>query len=399
MARVRTRKRGDTYSYIFEAGKVNGKRKVIEKGGFATQAEAYEAGVAAFTDWKHGGVGITSEKMTVREYLEIWADVVRRSTSLGTQHAYANNIKLINSCIGDVLLQELRPSDVVGMLNALHDRGLAYNTINHAKSTLCSALQYAIYPAELILSNPALGLRVPKTAPRDVIKREIVSREKLQEILAAHPFGSWGHMPIQIAYHTGMRVGEVIGLMWNDIDFDAGTISVNRQCAVMQNVGQYLKAPKTASSVRTIVMDSQLKALLLKWKHRQKENELAMGNSYIHIYEDKDCILHCCSKCLTPQLEDWHRADMICTKPDGRMVHRDSLRKILIAFGTNSHSFRHTHATTLAEQGALPKDVAARLGQKDVSVTQNIYTHVTDKMRQSTADLFEDFLRAGNADK
>ena len=63
MAQIRTRKRGKrgTYSYIFEAGKIDGKRKVVEKGGFPTKAAAYKAGVEAYTDFLHGNIGITSE--------------------------------------------------------------------------------------------------------------------------------------------------------------------------------------------------------------------------------------------------------------------------------------------------------------------------------------------------
>lgn len=56
MSQVRTRKRGKTFSYIFEAGKINGRRKVVEKGGFSTQKAAYKAGVEAYTDWLHGAI-------------------------------------------------------------------------------------------------------------------------------------------------------------------------------------------------------------------------------------------------------------------------------------------------------------------------------------------------------
>ena len=73
MATVRTRKRGKTYSYIFEAGKTpEGKRKVIEKGGFASKDEAYQAGTEAFISYQHGNIGITSEKITVEKYLDLY---------------------------------------------------------------------------------------------------------------------------------------------------------------------------------------------------------------------------------------------------------------------------------------------------------------------------------------
>lgn len=63
MATIRTRKRGKTWSYSFEIGKnpETGRRKMKEKGGFASQDEAYDAGVEAYADWKHGGIGIVTQ--------------------------------------------------------------------------------------------------------------------------------------------------------------------------------------------------------------------------------------------------------------------------------------------------------------------------------------------------
>ena len=79
-ATIRTRKRGKTYSYSFDAGRnpMTGKRKAIEKGGFATEQEAYDAGAAAYADWKSGNIGITSERITLRDYLAVWLENVMR---------------------------------------------------------------------------------------------------------------------------------------------------------------------------------------------------------------------------------------------------------------------------------------------------------------------------------
>ena len=74
---VRTRKRVKTWSYIFEAGKTaEGKRKVVEKGGYPTKQTAYDAGVSAYTDWKHGNIDITSEKVTVKDFMTNWLENV-----------------------------------------------------------------------------------------------------------------------------------------------------------------------------------------------------------------------------------------------------------------------------------------------------------------------------------
>ena len=84
-AQVRTRKRGKTYSYIFEAGETpEGKRKVIEKGGYPTKQAAYDAGVAAYNDWKHGNIGITSEKITVKEFMTNWLENIVAPTVKST---------------------------------------------------------------------------------------------------------------------------------------------------------------------------------------------------------------------------------------------------------------------------------------------------------------------------
>ena len=90
MAQVRTRKRGKTFSYIFEAGKTaDGKRKVVEKGGFATKSEAYNAGVAAYNDYLHGNIGITSEKITLKDFITAWLEnIVVLNVKLNTMKTY-----------------------------------------------------------------------------------------------------------------------------------------------------------------------------------------------------------------------------------------------------------------------------------------------------------------------
>ena len=78
----------------------------------------------------------------------------------------------------------------------------------------------------------------------------------------------------------------------------------------------------------------------------------------------------------------------MCIKENGTPIPGDSFKKMLQKHGLNAHSFRHTHATQLVEAGAKPVDVAARLGHKDATITQNLYTHDTEEMQQETARIF-----------
>ena len=109
MSQVRTRKRGKTYSYIFEAGKVGGKRKVVEKGGFATKTAAYKAGVEAYTDWLHGNIGITSEAITLKDFMTKWlAEVISSNVKATSMQAYLSHFKnQIAPYLGEVKVQEL----------------------------------------------------------------------------------------------------------------------------------------------------------------------------------------------------------------------------------------------------------------------------------------------------
>ena len=179
---MRTRKRGKTFSYIFEAGKkADGKRKVVEKGGFATKKAAYDAGVAAYTDWKHGNIGITSDNILLKDFLQNWLEKV-----------VALNVK-------------------------------------------------------------ANYIKVPKKAPTNIVKRHIITPEKLNELLEKYPFGSPYYMPILILFCTGVRIGELLGLTWDNIDLDKKIITLDKQVVYVSKRGYFFTTLKTWSSNRYIV--------------------------------------------------------------------------------------------------------------------------------------------------
>ena len=165
-ATIRTRQRGKTFSYSFDAGKppVTGRRKVIEKGGFETAQEAYDAGVAAYNDWKSGNIGLTSERLLSKDYLLSWLENVSRpQVKRATYTNYAYHITHnINPYVGDIALQELRPRDCAELMKKLTERNLHRATITATRNVLSSALKYAIYPAEIIVSNAAANIPVQR---------------------------------------------------------------------------------------------------------------------------------------------------------------------------------------------------------------------------------------------
>lgn len=398
MAQVRVRKRKQTWSYAFEAGKTeDGKRKVIEKGGFPTREDAYDAGVAAYTDWRHGNIGIVTETITVKTFIRNWLDNVAvlnvRRTTLGEYEVIARN--WIFPYFNGVTVQSLTPILLDKWIRTLAKNKLSRNSIRNAYILLHQVLNYAVHPAGLISSNPSEYIKLPRTTPTGIIKRTIISQEKFNEIIGRYPFGTPLHVPLLLLYHTGIRQGEMVGLSWDNIDLKHHTITIVQQITYHTIQKEWHFSPlKTDSSNRQFVIDNFLVEKLSQWKEQQEKNEKLYGDSYVHIYRDTghDDELIQMSKGLEQQPE-WVRVPLVCTWKTGKVVSVHYLSMHLRKEGLNAHSFRHTHATTLIENGATPKGVAGRLGHQNAVITQNLYTHNTEKLQRDTAAVFEKMMQ------
>lgn len=398
MATVRTRKRGKTYSYNFDVGihPETGRRRVLERGGFATQQEAYNAGVAAFTNWKTGNIGITSERITLLDYITSWLEnVARPNVSIYTYGDYLSCFRSrVHPYLGNIILQDLRPRDIDAWVHKLAARGLSRSTIRKTKVILSHALCYAVYPAELIAANPCSGIQVPRSAPAAVTPRVVISSDMIAEIFKRYPEGSKYHIPLMIAYHTGARISEILGLTWDHVDLTVGTVSITQQINYGKvHHGFFFAPPKTAAGQRIIYLDGKLITALQKWKVSQSRNALYMGGAYQCVYELTNHKVYTAPKIDPPPTGAIVRS-LVCTDDYGLPIHYSAIRYALRFFGLNAHSFRHTHATKLIEAGAKPIDVAARLGHADAATTQNLYTHDTVEMQKETAAIFSHIVGA-----
>ena len=390
MAQVRTRKRGKTFSYIFEAGKkADGRRNVVEKGGFATKDAAYKAGVAAYNDYLHGNIGITSERVTLKDFMTAWLENVIalnvRPTTMQKHQSHFKNQILPH--LGEAKVQDLTPAMIDEWMRKLLQNGLSKNTLSAIHALLKTALDYAVYPAQLISSNPVAYIKVPKNAPRNVIERKIITPERFSVLLEKYPFGTQFYIPLLLLYHTGMRLGEVLGLSWSDVDFTAKRITLRQQVVYINKRGYFLTSLKTESSNRYVLVDDILLSELRRWQAQQRENEKHFGDSYVYVYREADGHIERLSKGLPAP--DGEKVSLVCVHDNGRIILKGCFTRILKREGLNAHSFRHTHATQLIENGAAPKGVAGRLGHANTQITQNLYTHNTAKLQEETLAIFD----------
>ena len=386
---VRTRKRGKTYSYIFEAGRTaDGKRKVIEKGGFPTADEAYDAGIAAYVDWKHGNIGITAERMLFTDMVELWMKANASNIRENTKRTYISHItNNIDPYFKGMAIQDITPRDIEGWILEMCNKGFSATYIKTMLSVIKSTFKYAVYPCELIKSSPAIYTKIPKSCPRNIVKRSVITPEQFNEIIAKEPPDSPYVIPMFIAYHTGMRLGEVLGLTWDCVDLDSNTIEIRQQVQFFRKSGYCLTPPKTESSHRNIPISEELSDKLAEWKMLQDINKEVLSDAYVVCYKKNGNSFGFSSRSLLTTKSEI--INFVCTCENGRPVLRTTLAAHLKSIGLNSHSFRHTHATLLIESGATPKGVASRLGHANVQITQDLYTHDTENLKQATLDIFE----------
>lgn len=371
------RKRGDKYYYSFEGPKINGKRKRYERVGGKTKKEAYSALRKALEEFESTARVFDSSNLSVHDYLNFWYDdYVVRNLKYNSQVTYKRLIDgRISPLIGKYKLSAVTPHVLQKVIDRETDEGASKQTVSIIKAIITSSFKRAVYPYEFIKTSPAQYLVMPKfdkrkSSTKDSLK--VFTMEdfsKMQQHVS--PEDSF-YIPMHIAFHTGLRRGEVSALTWEDINFHDRTINIDK-IIVDKTDGYSIDTPKTQSSYRVIDIGETLVKLLKKHKMKQSERRLFYGSNYIE-------------------------SNFICTHPNGELVVPHSLsyycRKTKWRSGVDFtfHSFRHTHATMLLENGAKMKDVQYRLGHSSILTTMDTYAHVTKKTKKATVDLFENYL-------
>ena len=413
-----TRKRGNTWYYYFDLGKVDGKRKKKEKGGFKTKKEAEAALAKAINEYNNAGLVFEPSQITVSDYLDQWYELyckpnLKYNTQIGYLQIIKNHLK---PKFGQYRLKALSAALLQEYANSLKVNGYAKSSVIGILTVLGSALNYAVEPLHYIANNPMCYVKYPKIEkkPRE---RIILTLDEWQQIIERFPNGTRFYIPLMIGFYTGLRISEAFALTWDDIDFKQRIITVSKQI-VKRNFGAdvrkvieakgkreaksswYFTTPKTVASERTIKFGDTLYKALKNEYTVQKMNEFKYGEYFtIHVLKketdekggDMFRIIPI-QKCLGSTLP---RVRMVCIAENGEYTSTDSFKycsriihnELQLAF--DYHSLRHTHATTLIEAGADVTDVQTRLGHTNIQTTLQTYVHDTEKMASKSVELFE----------
>jgi integrase len=259
-------------------------------------------------------------------------------------------------------------SDVIELSYSTIQRNfnLSDNSMAHCHATLRGAIKRGIKHKKLA-TNPLLGVDAPSR------KRVQIQPLTETQMLSALDYSAknegimWSSM-WRIHLLTGFRQGEVLGLTWEDVDFNEGTLRLHRQLQRQKDKGLVLKTLKADANKRTIKLDLPTLALLRTWKSEQSQFRLLLGK--------------------------WGETNFIFTNSVGNPLEpRKAAKKwaeLLKAVGIphiKLHGARHTFATVMLQKNVDTKVVSHYLGHTDISTTQNIYQHVNSEMLANTANL------------
>ncbi|MGF9978718.1 tyrosine-type recombinase/integrase [Viridibacillus arvi] len=378
------RKRGNTWYYYFDLGIVEGKRKKIERTaeGAQTKSEAETILRRKILEYENAGTVFKPSEMTVHDFLLFWQkEYVQLKLKPNTQYNYETTIRIhILPHLGKYKLKSLTPHILQQFMNLKVREGWARQTLSIIQGILNKSLKQAVYPYKYITENPMQYVELMKETDRKPTKDDlkIQSQESLKKISSAldenHPF----YLPFHIGLHCGLRVGEVCGLEWKHINFEEKTIEIEQQLTGKKDadgrVNWVVGSPKSKSGYRTIPVGDTLINILKKARTRQKQNKLKYGE----FYRQSDIGNFVCKKengehC-TPAVIKYHTRETITKK---------------LGVDFNYHSLRHTHATTLIENGLPVKTVQRRLGHSRAAITEDRYVHLTKKMARDAADVFD----------
>lgn len=421
MAKVNVRKRGNYWSWRFEGAVVDGKRQQPSKSGYRTKKEAEIAGAQAYAEYFNTGLVFEPAEHSVADYLDYWFENdVKLNLSYNTQLGYLSIIENhLKPAFGTYKLRAIQPAVVQEYINRLKLQGLRKSSIQGILGVFKKACEYAVAPCNFIKENPIDKIKMP-TIEKKARERIILTETEWEQILERFPFGNRFHIMLMLGYHTGLRIGEVCGLTWDDIDFEKNTIDINKQVVkrkydsvsklVYKATGKatgatwFFQKTKTAASNDTIKMGPTLKAVLQKEKARQAQNELKYGELWtehrlkqeLDEKNNKIYRLVPTQKCMDINLP---KTKLVCIGDDGSFTSSDSFKyasrvihaELKLAF--DFHALRHTHGTMLAESGVNPKAIQKRLRHAKITTTFDTYVHATESLQDQAVDQWEKRIR------
>ena len=326
-----------------------------------------------------GGTYIKPTRLTLEQWLEQWlGSYVRVNTSPRTAEGYEMIIyRHILPALGAIPLAQLQPLHLQNYYAQKLQQGrvdgrgaLSRQTVLHHHRLLHEALDHAV-KLGILVRNPAEAVVLSR--PERRVEAALRHEDALELLKVIE--GSRYHALFAVAFFTGLRRSEVLGLQWNDIELDFAFLTVVRSLHRLHNKQFVIRPTKSHRSSRPVDLPPSLALLLRQYKTEQQAKRVLDGK---------------------PLAGD----DFVFARSDGSPLDPDVVSHAFTKLARKAglphihlHSLRHAHATFLIREGLSLKMVAERLGHADVSTTLNLYTHVLPGDQAEAARRFDQLFK------
>ena len=305
--------------------------------------------------------------LTIAKFLHEWLLIHKRALKPKTVYQYQNTIaKHINPGIGVVRLDTLRLRDVESFYTRLQEQGVSNRSVRLIHNILHCALEKAV-KYDYIIKNPTNGADLPRYTYEEM---KILDPSEVNRFLVT-AMGTPEYALFYLAVTTGMRMGELFGLKWSDVNWQRATIYVQRQSQFIPGEGYQFAETKTRSGKRVIDLSNGAMEALQKEKERLNARKVFAGDR-------------------------WEENDLIFPNSVGRSRDatntRIALNRILKASGVTKirfHDLRHTAASILLNSNVPLIKVSRMLGHSKPSVTLDIYTHLINDQSREAANVMD----------
>jgi len=325
------------------------------------------------------GSYVKPSRIILGEWLQEWCQsYVSMHTSLRTVESYQSEIRRhLIPALGAIPLTQLQPQHLQKYYTRVLSQGridkkggLSGRTVQYHHRILSEALSHAVKMG-LVGRNVAEAVDPPRVEHNNWETLALEDVPKFLEAVQRTP----NYVLLYTALYTGMRLGELLGLRWCDVDLDMASLSVvqslYKRCGVCKMV-----EPKSSHSRRRIALSPSLTLLLREYKAEQEAQRILLGKP----------------------LAD---SDLVFCRPDGKPldpgVVSHAFAKVLKKAGLphiRFHDLRHTHASLLLKAGIHPKIVSERLGHANIGITLDTYSHVLPGLQERAAERFDEVLES-----
>lgn len=322
-------------------------------------------------------VGELSSDMLFADYLLEWLEIAKGRLAIATYSSYTSIIKNPLEPYfrkKKLTLRELEARHLQMFYSEMLKK-VKSNTVIHYHAVIHSALKYAV-KTDMLVQNVADKVDRPK---KNDFQPVFLSADEMQEMFEALR-GTKLELPVLVAAFYGFRRGEVMGLKWDAIDFERGTISIKRTITTTKEDGVYREveqqSAKTKSSLRTLPLVGSFREIFMQVKEAQELNKKICGNCYNYDYD---------GFVFVDEMGYRMRLDYL-TSEFPKFLKRHGLKRMRF------HDLRHSCASLLLANGAPLKHIQEWLGHSDFTTTANIYAHLDYSSKISSAQAMENGL-------